>query len=161
MFPAPTTIAISTPCSWSSATSAAIRSTSWRSRPYSLSPIRASPESFSKTRPKAGLPLCLPCKGVALVLEHLELMILESLGDRLASVVDPLLVRQDGLAVEPLREHPFHDLLAMLLGAGLHVRELREDLTLGREVLLRDLAPVGVLRRREGDVHRQQPGDLD
>src|SRR5829696_5076295 len=160
MFPAPTTIAISTPWPWSSTISAAMRSTSWRSRPYSLSPIRASPESFSSTRLNAGLPLCSACKGVALVLEHLELVLLERLGDGLARVVDPLLVGQDALAEEPLREHALDDLLAVLVGTRLHLRELREDLALGRQVLLRDLAARRVERCGERDVHRQQAGDL-
>src|SRR5918995_1822085 len=160
MFPAPTTIAISTPCSWSSAISVAICSTSCRSSPYALSPIRASPDSFSRMRRKAGLPLCLPGKGVALVLENFELMLLERLVDGLARVVDPLLVGQDCLAEEPLREHPLDDLLAMLLGAGLHLGQLLQDLELGRKVLLGDLVAVGVQRRREGNVHRKQPCDL-
>src|SRR5215207_177411 len=160
MFPAPTTIAISTPCSWSSAISVAICSTSCRSSPYSLSPIRASPDSFSRMRRKAGLPLCLPGKGVTLVLENFELMLLERLGDGLARVVDPLLVGQDCPAEEPLREHPLDDLLAMLLGAGLHLGQLLQDLELGRKVLLGDLVAVGVQRRREGNVHCKQPCDL-
>src|SRR5690348_17727278 len=52
MFPAPTTIASSTPCCWSSDLSPAIASIRSRSRPYSLAPISASPESFRRTRPK-------------------------------------------------------------------------------------------------------------
>src|SRR3712207_1924542 len=111
MFPAPTTIAISTPCPWSSATSAAMRSTSWRSRPYSLSPISASPESFRRTRRNAGRPSRSACNGVACVLEHLELVLLERLVDGLPGVVDPLLVREDGLAEEALRQHPLDDLV--------------------------------------------------
>src|SRR5918994_676425 len=161
MFPAPTTIAISTPRSWSSAISSAICSTSCRSSPCSLSPIRASPDSFSRMRRKAGLlPSCSACKGVTLVLEDLELMLLERLRDGLAGVVDPFLVGQDGLAEEALREHPLDDLPAVLLGAGLHLRQLLEDLELGRKVLLGDLVAMCVQRRREGDVHRQQPCDL-
>src|SRR5918997_2908954 len=118
MFPAPTTIAISTPCSWSSAISVAIRSTSWRSTPYSFSPISASPDSFSSTRLNAGRPFWLADrlsgKGVALVFEDFEVVLVERLGDRLARVVDPFLVGQDRLAEEALREHPLDDLLAML-----------------------------------------------
>src|SRR5215204_966957 len=160
MFPAPTTIAISTPWLWSSAISPAMRSTSWRSTPYSLSPIRASPESFSRTRLNAGLPLCSACKGAALILEGLELVLLERLRDGLARIVDPLLVGQDALAEEALREHALDDLLAVLLGPGLHLGELREDLALGRQVLLGDLAARSVDRRGKRDVHRQQPCDL-
>src|SRR5215207_239066 len=160
MLPAPTTIAISMPNSWRSAISAAMRSTSWRSRPYSMSPMSASPDSFNRTRRKAGLPAGSARKGVALVLEDFELMLLERLGNRLACVVDPLLVGQHGLAEEPLRKHPLDDLLAMFLGTGLHLRELFEDLALRGEVLVGDLAAVRVQRRGEGDVHRQQPSNL-
>jgi hypothetical protein len=56
-----------------------------------------------RTQPRAaqrGLATQLPCwnellacKGVALVLEDLEFVLLERLGDGLARVVDPLLVR--------------------------------------------------------------------
>src|ERR687895_524524 len=159
MFPAPTTIAISTPRSWSSRISPAIRSTSFRSRPYSFSPISASPESFSRTRRKAAPPSC-SCKSLPVVLEDLQLMLLERLRDGLAGVVDPLLVGKDHLAEEPLREHPLNDLLAVLLRPRLHLRELPEDLELGRKILLRDLVAVRVERRRERDVHRQEPGDL-
>src|SRR5215207_4004844 len=160
MLPAPTTIAISMPNSWRSAISAAMRSTSWRSRPYSMSPMSASPDSFNRTRRKAGLPAGSARKGVALVLEDFELMLLERLGNRLAGVVDPFLVGQHGLAEEALRKHPLDDLLAMLLGTGLHLGELLEDLGLGRQVLLGDLAAVSIQRRGEGDVHRKQPSDL-
>src|ERR687898_3383079 len=160
MFPAPTTIAISIPCSWRSAISAAMRSTSCRSRPYSMSPMSASPDSFSRIRRKAGLPAGSARKGVALVLEDFELMLLERLGNRLAGVVDPLLVGQHGLAEEALRKHPLDDLLAMFLGTGLHLRELFEDLALRGEVLVGDLAAVSIQRRGEGDVHRKQPSDF-
>src|SRR5436309_10637331 len=56
MLPPPTTIATSTPRSdtrWISAAMAAMRSAS---APYSAEPMRASPESFSRTRLKAGRP---------------------------------------------------------------------------------------------------------
>src|SRR5918999_3738 len=125
MFPAPTTIAISTPRSWSSRISPAIRSTSFRSRPYSFSPISASPESFSRTRRKAALPSC-SCKSLPVVLDDLQLMLLERLRDGLAGVVDPLLVGKDHLAEEPLREHPLNDLLSVFLRPRLHLREPRD-----------------------------------
>ena len=54
MLPAPTTTAISTPRSETSWTCVAIRSTRSGSVPYSSEPIRASPESFSRTRLKTG-----------------------------------------------------------------------------------------------------------
>src|SRR5215469_1847855 len=54
MLPAPTTIAISTPRSRTTATCLAILSTSAPSVPKLWLPIRASPESFSMMRPKRG-----------------------------------------------------------------------------------------------------------
>src|SRR6478609_5488691 len=54
MFPAPTTIAISTPSSCTAATCLAMRSTSAPSVPYSSWPIRASPESLRRMRPNWG-----------------------------------------------------------------------------------------------------------
>src|ERR1700759_355191 len=50
MFPAPTTIATSTPRSITEATWVAIRSTSAASVPKSRRPIRASPDSFRRMR---------------------------------------------------------------------------------------------------------------
>src|SRR3954462_11737832 len=52
MFPAPTTIASSTPCCCTSTISPATVSIRSRSSPYSFSPISASPESLSSTRLK-------------------------------------------------------------------------------------------------------------
>src|SRR5262245_12759180 len=160
MFPAPTTIAISTPLEWRSRISSEIRSTSSRSTPYSSSPMRASPDSFSRTRSNAGLPFCSAGKGVPLILQHLELVLGEGLVDRLARVVDPLLVGQHRLAEELLGEHALDDLRADLLGLRLDVGELLQDRPLRREVVLRDLVAVRVDRRREGDVHGEQPGDV-
>src|SRR3977135_1906506 len=54
MLPAPTTIATSTPWSRTSVTWRATALTRSGSVPYSSSPIRASPESFSRIRLKAG-----------------------------------------------------------------------------------------------------------
>src|SRR5664280_1488756 len=54
MFPAPTTIATSTPWSRTALTCRATAATRSGSVPYSSSPIRASPESFSSMRLKAG-----------------------------------------------------------------------------------------------------------
>src|SRR5436190_1064854 len=56
MFPPPTTIATSTPRSWTRFT---VRAMPWMrsaSTPYSSGPISASPESFSRMRRKAGFP---------------------------------------------------------------------------------------------------------
>src|SRR5437870_5876396 len=57
MFPPPTTIATSTP---RSATRLTVRAMLWMrsaSTPYESGPMRASPESFSRMRRNAGLPL--------------------------------------------------------------------------------------------------------
>ena len=61
MLPAPTTIATSTPRSRIAATWRAIRSTSAPSVPNSRSPISASPESFSRMRPKRGSGESVTC----------------------------------------------------------------------------------------------------
>src|SRR5919108_2069128 len=155
MFPAPTTIAIWTPPSWTSLISRAIRSTSRRSRPYSCSPISASPDSFMSTRPKTGLaPSPSARKGVPDEFEHLRVLLLERLPDRLA-VVDPLLVGQDVLSEEALAEHPVDDLVANLLGLRLDFLGALEDLAFGLELLGRHIAARLVARGRERDVHRQ------
>src|SRR5687768_10825515 len=54
MLPAPTTTATSTPLRETSRTWLAIASTRSGSVPYSSEPVRASPESFSRTRLKTG-----------------------------------------------------------------------------------------------------------
>src|SRR4051794_22390153 len=54
MLPAPTTIASSTPSSWTRAISAATDRTRSGSVPYSREPMRDSPESLIRTRLKAG-----------------------------------------------------------------------------------------------------------
>src|ERR671922_841331 len=155
MFPAPTTIAISTPRSCTSLISRAIRSTSRRSRPYSCSPISASPDSFMSTRPKTGLaPSPSARKGVPDEFEHLRVLLLERLPDRLA-VVDPLLVGQDVLSEEALAEHPVDDLVANLLRLRLDFLGALEDLAFGLELLRRHLAARLVARGRERDVHGQ------
>src|ERR671923_40381 len=155
MFPAPTTIAISTPRSCTSLISRAIRSTSRRSRPYSCSPISASPESFRSTRPKTGrAPFPSTRKGVTDEVEHLGVLLVQRLPDRRA-VVDPFLVEQHVLAEEALAEHSLDDLVAHLLGLRLDLLRALEDIPLRPELLGRNLVPRRVARRRERDVHRQ------
>src|SRR6478672_8034342 len=56
MFPAPTTMAISTPDACTSTISSATVSIVPRSSPYSRAPISDSPESFSRIRLKTGPP---------------------------------------------------------------------------------------------------------
>src|ERR671922_420933 len=155
MFPAPTTIAISTPRSCTSLISRAIRSTSRRSRPYSCSPISASPESFRSTRPKTGrAPFPSTRKGVTDEVEHLGVLLVQRLPDRRA-VVDPFLVEQHVLAEEALAEHSLDDLVAHLLGLRLDLLRALEDIPLRPELLGRNLVPRRVARRRERDVHCQ------
>src|ERR671922_34227 len=155
MFPAPTTIAIWTPPSWTSLISRAIRSTSRRSRPYSCSPISASPESFRSTRPKTGrAPFPSTRKGVTDEVEHLGVLLVQRLPDRRA-VVDPFLVEQHVLAEEALAEHSLDDLVAHLLGLRLDLLRALEDIPLRPELLGRNLVPRRVARRRERDVHCQ------
>src|SRR6266508_3002841 len=167
MFPAPTTTAVSTPSDWTPAISRASRSTVARSIPYSRSPIRASPESFSRMRRKTGAAVgsaasslvragALP-NGNAPELEHLQARLLERLRDGLRGVVDPHLFGEHRLRVEALLEHAFDDLLTDLLGLGEHVRLRGVDLELGLDVLLGDLVAREVPRLGERDVHRQLP----
>src|SRR5438128_4966756 len=93
MLPPPTTIAISTPRWDTRCTSAAIAAMRSASAPYSALPISASPDSFSRTRLKAG---CAPSvEGCALK---------SVLGLRLADL--------------EAREAADHDVLAGLRGGG-------------------------------------------
>src|SRR3954466_3737310 len=68
MLPAPTTIAISSPVAWVREICAAMRATRLGSVPYSSSPIRASPESFSMTRSNARSPSLISSTGFRSVL---------------------------------------------------------------------------------------------
>src|SRR5216683_1770401 len=69
MLPPPTTIATSTPRLCTRSISLAIACTRSGSVPYSRSPIRASPESLSSTRPYAGAFTAVAC---ATSVTHLE-----------------------------------------------------------------------------------------
>src|SRR3989304_3882477 len=108
MFPAPTTMASSSPSPCTATISRASAATVSGSSPYSRSPIRASPESLSRRRRKASVPpsgarpaassgrrLTLPgdrepperhdaCAGLG-----------ERLSDRQRRIVDPRLVGED------------------------------------------------------------------
>src|SRR5919201_53435 len=167
MFPAPTTIAISTPSAWTATISSATASIVARSIPYSRSPISDSPESFSRMRRKTGRPasaratVSSDCTAIsadqreALELQHLRALFAEHLADRLGGVVDPLLVRQDAVGEEALVEHALDDLLARLLGLGLDLVRVAEDLALRRDHVLGDVVAPDPLRRGCGDVHRE------
>src|SRR6478609_8208574 len=97
MFPPPITTATSSPPARSWASS----STVCASRPKSAEPMRASPETFSRTRLNANVPLPDRVPGVV---EELDALLGEVLADgrgRLVGAV-PRLLRQHGLAVELL-----------------------------------------------------------
>src|SRR4051812_47233747 len=125
MLPAPTTIAIWTPSSWTRAISAATARTRSGSVPYSSEPIRDSPESLTRIRLKAATRAeTLLADGEADeapdhdVLAGLGREVGPQLLDGLAVVlvaVDVRLLEQDDLLV-PLAELPLGGLLAGLLG---------------------------------------------
>src|ERR1700744_2301775 len=105
MFPAPTTIATSTPGWRPEPPWVAIRSTSTPAVPYSWLPIRASPESFRRMRPNRSPAIrCLLVSdaevgeaGDADVLAGFRGQLLAQLLDRLRVVflgVDVLLIEQ-------------------------------------------------------------------
>src|SRR6058998_1804043 len=101
MLPPPITTAISSPLARASTSSCATCSTVCASRPYSCEPIRASPESFRRTRLKPTRPLgdCVPG-----VVEQLDPVLLQVLGHGAGGLVRavPGLLHQHRLAVEPL-----------------------------------------------------------
>src|SRR5215211_4455259 len=177
MFPAPTTMPIPTPCSRTAATSAAIRWIVPRSSPYERSPIRASPESFSSTRRKAGVPTRSGARAssartltatslaerVADELDHVDAFALERLADREAGVVDPRLLQEDAARIrgeEALVQHALDDLVAGLLGLALELVGAEQQLALGLDEVGPDVLAANPRRRRGGDVHRQPAGRL-
>src|SRR3977135_2706533 len=121
MFPAPTTMATSTPRARTSRTWWAIRSIWAGSVPYSRDPIRASPESFSRirlNRAEAKRSLLLPhleareardADVLAGLRGDLGLQVLDRLA-LVALLVEVLLVEQDELGC-PLAELALDDLL--------------------------------------------------
>src|SRR5919201_1915752 len=159
MFPAPTTIAISTPSAWTAMISSAMASIVARSIPYSRSPISDSPESFNRMRWKTGRPVgagatvSSDCTAIsayqreALELQHLRALFAEHLTDRLAGVVNPLLLCQHAVGEEALVEHALDDLLACLLGLRLHLVRVGEDLALGGDHVVGDVIASDPLRR--------------
>src|SRR5579885_943624 len=158
MLPPPLTSAISSPSARTPTSSRASRSTVSSSRPYSRGPIRASPDSFSRTRRNAA-GACLEAGAansadrVPGVVEQLDAALPEHVADRGGRLVRavPGLLHQHRLAVEALVEHALDDLLTHVLGLALHLVGALEDLALGLDQLRRHLvaAAVGGLRERE------------
>src|SRR5689334_16947268 len=121
MFPPPMTSASSSPFARTSTSSCASWSTVTASRPYSREPIRASPESFSRTRLK---PIrAVSGDRVPRVVEELDPQLLEVLRDRPGRLVSPIprLLREDRLAEEALVELALDDLLADVLRLREHL----------------------------------------
>src|SRR5262245_1215054 len=153
MLPAPITTAISTPRSATPWISAAIRSTRAGSVPYSSSPWSASPESFNRTRPKAGsataplLPHYEPGEaGDRDVLAHPRGDVGAQVLDRLALVpvlVDVLLLQQGDLAL-PLRDLAADDLLDDVVGLAVLAGLRLEHVALRLPFLVGDLLGADV-----------------
>src|SRR5262245_8733594 len=159
LLPPPTTRAISTPARCTDTISPASDSMCSWSMPNSRSPLSASPESLSKTRENAASEtgwgsalMALLCQGEARELDDLEAGLPENVPDALVGVVDPRLLGEH-VALEPLVEPALHDLLADLLGLVGHGLLLREDLTLGIGLRLRDGVARHVDRGSRSDVH--------
>src|SRR3954447_26785603 len=135
MFPAPMTIATSTPASWTPAISRASPSTVGRSSPHSRSPMSDSPDTLRSTRLNAtrcsssvsrGTPAVTRSvsQGDALERNDLGAGLGEHLRDRLRRLAGPSLIDEDAagsLREEALREHPLDDLLLRLLGLALEL----------------------------------------
>src|SRR3954454_20186799 len=175
MFPAPITIATSTPASWTPAISRASPSTVGRSSPYSRSPMSDSPETLRSTRLNAtrcssssactGTPAVTRSvsQGDALERNDLGARLGEHLRDRLRRLAAPGLVEQDAagrLREEPLREHALDDLLLGLLRLALELRGVEVDLLLGLDLVGGNLVACQRRGSAEGDVHRELARDL-
>src|SRR3954447_7886235 len=159
MLPAPRTIATSVPSSRSRLIWSAMRPRVSGSVPKSSGPIRASPDSFSRTLEKSGANLE---PGEALdddVLAGLRRELGAQLLDRLAAVlvrVDVLLLEQDDL-LEPLADLALGGALARVLGDVGHLAGGDAQL-LGAGVL-GDLLLGDVERLGGGDVQRDVAGE--
>src|SRR6188474_2891331 len=187
MLPAPTTIATSTSRPRIAAICSAIRCTSPASVPYWRSPIKASPESFSRMRlnwgsvaigvggiaPRRGEPIGaiwglrlladaeVREAGDADVLAGLRGELLAQLLDRLRVVllgVDVGLVEQ-GDFLAPLGELALDDLLDHVVGLAFVASLLLEDPLLGLALLRRDLLDRHVLGSRRRDVQGNLVGE--
>src|SRR5229473_1422898 len=110
MFPPPITSAISRPSRRTWTSSFASSSTVRASNPNSCEPIRASPESFSRTRLNATTSLTDRVPGVV---EELDPALLQVLSDGPGRLVRPVprLLGEHGLAEELLVQLALDDLL--------------------------------------------------
>src|SRR3954470_14900033 len=156
MLPPPITIATSRPPERTSTSSRASVSTVWASRPYSRGPIRASPESFSRTRAKGTLVRGDRVPGVVEQLDSALGEILPRGRSRLVGAV-PRLLGQHCLAVELLVQLALDDLLADVLGLREDILRVGENLALRVDELLRDLLAGAVRRPCEREVQREAP----
>src|SRR5581483_4529024 len=168
MLPPPITSATSSPSPRTSTSSRASVSTVWASRPYSDEPMRASPESFSRTRRNAAR--CFRCGsaatrsryGVPRVVAQLDPLLLEEAPDRVGRLVGavPRLLGEHRLAEELLVQHALDDLVAHPFRLALHLVRVQEDLALGLDELRGNLVAGPVGRARERQVEREAPRDL-
>src|SRR5438067_3340183 len=174
MLPAPRTIAISTPRSWTTLICCATACRRSGSVPKSSEPRRDSPESFRRTRRKTGcdtrresLPSVAHDKaGEAAdddVLARLCREVRAELLDRLPVVllaVDVLLVEQDPV-LHPLLDLPLLDPAADVLGLALGLGLLLVHAHLGvfgllRDLVLGDVLDAGHARDVQRDVLRER-----
>src|ERR1035441_1460592 len=173
MFPAPTTIATSTPWSRTALTCRATAATRSGSVPYSSSPISASPESFSSMRLKAGAiagQSLYPPKSLLAYGEAREPADDHILAGGRRELIAQLL---DGPAIElgvvhllleqhdrrqPRVQLAGHDSLAHVLRllSGLQLVDARLRLALLRGDVLAADVPDG---RRGGDLHGHLAGE--
>src|SRR6202035_5769820 len=174
MFPAPTTIATSTPWSRMAVTWRATATTRSGSAPYWRSPISASPESFRSMRVKAGAIAAqsLPASGLLAYGEAGEAAYHDVLAGGGSQLVTQLL---DGLALElrvvhdlleqhdraePRVELAGHDPLAHVL--RLVRRLLLVDAGLRIALLVGNVLAADVGNRRGGgDLHGDLAGEGD
>src|SRR6266576_2411452 len=159
MFPPTITSATSSPSRRTWTSSFASSSTVRASNPNSCEPIRASPESFSRTRVNGTASLTDRVPGVIEELDPALLQVLRSGAGRLVRPV-PRLLGQHGLAEEFLVQLAFDDFLADVLGLAEDLFGMREDLALGVDELLRDLVAAPVRRPCEREMQREAAADL-
>src|SRR3954447_1895009 len=168
MFPPPTTTAICTPRSLTPPMARAIAAMRAGSAPYSRSPSSASPESFSRTRPKTGSLTALLPDLEAREPPHDDVLagagrqLGAQLLERLAAVllvVDVRLVEQHDV-LEPLVQATLDDLLLHALGLALGGRLLAQHAQLGLPVLLGHVVVGDVEGVGGGHVQRHLPGEV-